>query len=144
MSGSNINDFVLYHVRIFRRAYIWNTCMCKGKDDKEKLSQTVQELIIINAVTTAVVYLAFFISLAVVPKFNAQKELLIVVSISILLNTMGIQWLYNALEQYSYITLCSLGFKFLGMVLMFAMIHSPDDYLKYGAISALSSYGSGI
>lgn len=116
----------------------------KVRDDKEKLSQTVQELIIINAVTTAIIYLAFFTSLMIVPKFNAQKEVLIVVSISIVLNTMGIQWLYNALEQYSYITVCSLGFKFLGMIFMFAMIHSPDDYLKYGVISAFSSYGSGV
>lgn len=114
------------------------------RDDKAKLSQTVQELLIINAVTTAVIYMIFFGCLAVVPKFNGQKEFLMVVSISIILNTMGMQWLYNALEQYSYITVCSLSFKVLGIILMFAMIHSPDDYLKYGAISAISSYGSGI
>ena len=46
------------------------------RDDKAKLSQTVQELLIINAVTTAVIYMIFFGCLAVVPKFNGQKELL--------------------------------------------------------------------
>lgn len=116
----------------------------KVRDNKEKLSQTVQELLIINGITTALMYIAFFISLSVVPKFGEQKEVLLMVSISIVLNTMGVQWLYSALEKYSYITLCTLVFKILGIVLMFAFIHKPEDYILYGGISAIASYGSGI
>ncbi len=116
----------------------------KVRDDREKLSATVQELLIINGITTAVIYVAFFLSLAVIPKFNEQRILLTVVSFSIVLNTMGIQWLYSALEQYSYITFCALGFKVVGLVLMFAFVHSPEDYIIYGAVSAFASYGSGI
>lgn len=116
----------------------------KVRDNKEKLSQTVQELLIINGITTALMYIAFFISLSVVPKFGEQKEILIMVSVSIVLNTMGGQWLYSALEKYSYITLCTLVFKILGIVLMFAFIHKPEDYILYGGISAIASYGSGI
>lgn len=116
----------------------------KVRDDKEKLSATVQELLIINGITTAIIYILFFGSLMIVPKFAVQKELLMVVSFSIVLNTMGAQWLYSALEQYSYITLCAVGFKIVGIVLMFALVHSPSDYIIYGAISALASYGSGI
>lgn len=114
------------------------------RDDKEKLSATVQELLIINGITTAIIYVIFFLSLSIVPKFTAQKELLVVVSFSIVLNTMGMQWLYSALERYSYITTCALCFKVLGIVLMFAFVHSPADYIIYGAISALASYGSSI
>lgn len=116
----------------------------KVRDDKEALSQTVQELLIINGVTTVLMYITFFLSLAIVPKFGEQKEVLLMVSISILLNTMGVQWLYSALEKYSYITMCTLGFKVLGVVLMFALIHKPEDYIIYGGISAIASYGSGI
>lgn len=116
----------------------------KVRDNKEKLSATVQELLIINGITTALIYVIFFLSIAVIPKFTVQKELLVIVSFSIVLNTMGVQWLYSALEQYTYITVCALGFKLLGIVLMFAFVHSPEDYIVYGAISAVASYGSGI
>lgn len=116
----------------------------KVRDDRDKLSATVQELLIINTVTTTLIYVLFFLSLTIVPKFNEQRELLAIVSFSIILNTMGVQWLYSALEQYSYITFCALGFKLLGLVLMFAFVHSPGDYMIYGAISALASYGSSI
>lgn len=116
----------------------------KVRDDREKLSQTVQELLIINGITTAIMYVAYFLSLAVVPKFAQQKEILTVVSIAIVLNTMGVSWLYSALERYTYITLCTVAFKVLGVVLMFTFIHKPEDYILYGGVSAIASYGSGI
>lgn len=116
----------------------------KVRDDREKLSQTVQELLIINGITTFIMYIAYFLALFIVPRFYEQKEILLVVSISILLNTMGVQWLYSALEKYSYITACTVFFKILGVIFMFALIHSPEDYIIYGGISAIASYGSGI
>lgn len=114
------------------------------RDDKEKLSTTAQELLIISSIMTGITYLIFFLCLFLVPEFAEQKGLLIASSISILLNTMGVQWLFSALERYTYITLCALAFKLLGLVMMFAMVHSPEDYIIYGAVSALASYGSGI
>lgn len=116
----------------------------KVREDRKKLSQTVQELLIINCITTAIMYAAYFLSLAVVPKFAQQKEILTMVSIAIVLNTMGVSWLYSALEQYTYITVCTVIFKILGVVLMFALIHKPEDYILYGGVSAIASYGSGI
>lgn len=116
----------------------------KVRDDKEQLSQTVQELLIINGATTVIMYIAFFMSLVYIPKFSGQKEILTVTSIAIVMNTMGVNWLYSALEKYSYITLCTMGFKVLGIIMMFALVHSPEDYIIYGGISAFASYGSGI
>src|SRR5699024_467638 len=71
----------------------------KVRDNKEKLSQTVQELLIINGITTAVMYVVYFLALAMIPRFSQEKEILMIVSIAIVLNTMGISWLYSALEQ---------------------------------------------
>lgn len=112
------------------------------RDDKEELSRTVQELLIISAVTTALTYLAFFVLLFFVPKFAAQKELLMIMAVSIGLTTFGVQWLYNALEQYSYITACALIFKLIGMALMFLFVKEPADYLVYGVIYVIANFGS--
>lgn len=112
------------------------------RDDKEKLSQTVQELLIISAITTALTYLVFFVMLFTVPKFAVQKELLMVVGISIGLSTIGVQWFYNALEQYSYITACAIVFKLIGLLLMFLLVKKPEDYLVYGFVYVVGSFGS--
>ncbi len=112
------------------------------RDDKEKLSQTVQELLLISAITTVITYVVFFVLLFVVPKFAAQRELLLVVSLSIGLTSIGVQWFYNALEQYSYITTCAIVFKLIGLVLMFVFVKNPDDYIVYGLVYVIGSFGS--
>ena len=48
------------------------TC-AKVRDDKEELSNTVQELMIINTVTMALTYIAFLILVFLVPQFAEEK-----------------------------------------------------------------------
>lgn len=112
------------------------------RDNREELSRTVQELMIINTVTTVLTYAAFLILLAVVPKFAAERELLLVNSVSLILNVIGVSWLYSALEEYGYIASRTLIFKVISIVFMFLMVKSPDDYIIYGAISVFAGGGS--
>ena len=112
------------------------------RDNREELSRTVQELLIINTVTTVLTYAAFLILLAVVPKFAAERELLLINSVSLFLNVIGVSWLYSALEEYGYIASRTLIFKVISIVFMFLMVKSPDDYIVYGAISVFAGGGS--
>ncbi|WP_333813964.1 oligosaccharide flippase family protein, partial [Muricomes intestini] len=59
-----------------------------------------------------------------------------------LLNVIGVNWLYSALEQYSYITAATMAFKILSIVLMFAFVRTPKDYVIYGGITVFASAGS--
>ena len=118
---------------------------CAGvRDDKKGLSQTVQEIFLINAAMTLLVCLVFALCLAFVPKFQDDRVLFLVCGISLLFNLVGMEWLYKALEQYQYITFHSIAFKALSVVLMFAMIRSQEDYLQYGFLTIFASVGSNI
>lgn len=119
------------------------TC-AKVRDDKEELSNTVQELMIINTVTMALTYIAFLILVFLVPQFAEEKTLLFINSISMVLNVIGVTWFYNAIEQYAYITVCSISFKLASIVLMFLLVKSPEDYVQYGAITVFAASGSYI
>lgn len=112
------------------------------RDDKEKLSRTVQELLIISGIVTVLVYIVFFVLLHLIPEFMEEREILIVCSASIGLSTIGVQWFYNALEQYSYITTCSISFKLIGVILMVLFVKKPEDFVIYGGIFVVGSYGS--
>lgn len=114
------------------------------RDNKKELSKTVQELLIINTVTTVFAFAVFLISLFIIPKFSEQKTLLLINSISLWLNVIGVNWLYSALEQYSYITMRSLVFKVISIILMFWLVRQSGDYIVYGAISVLASAGSNV
>ena len=116
----------------------------KVRDDKEKLSRIVHELLMINMIMVLISYVAFGLSLFAVPRFARDKELLLVISITILLNAMGVEWLYKALEKYSYITIRSVVFKLIALVAMFALIHDESDYIIYGAITIFAASASNV
>lgn len=119
------------------------TC-AKIRDNKKLLSKIVQELLILNIITVIIAYVIFLFSVAAIPKFNQDKALLMVMGISILLNAMGTEWLYKALEQYSYITIRSVIFKFVALFAMFLLIHDSSDYIVYGGITIFAASASNI
>ena len=116
----------------------------KVRDNKKELSKTVQEILIINTVTTALTFIAFLLSLFLIPSFAGQKEILLVNSTALILNLMGVTWLYSALEQYAYITIRTLAFKIISIVLMFLLVKNVDHYVTYAAISVFAGAGSNV
>lgn len=114
----------------------------KCRDDKDKLSKCTHELLFINLITTTLTYFIFIIMLFAVPKFKNDKTLFLIMSSSIILNALGMEWLYKAIEEYSYITIRSVLAKLLSVVLMFLFVKSPGDYLFYGFLTIVSSVGS--
>ena len=136
---------VVYYFSMFAQLGIptYGISACaRVRDDKKKLSQTVQEIMLINAAMTVIVYTVFAGALFTVPRLSAEKPLLLITGLTVLFNTIGVEWLYKALEQYSYITTVSILFKIVSVVAMFAFVHSPDDYVIYGGISIIAASGS--
>ena len=114
------------------------------RDDRQALTRTAQELLIINLIMTALSYMALFLALLFVPRLRAERTLYLLVSLSMIFNTIGMEWLYKALEQYTYITVRSIAFKIVALIAMFVLIHSREDYVIYGGITILASSASGI
>lgn len=112
------------------------------RDDKEKLTRTAQELLIINLITSLISYTALIIMLFITPKLREEKTLLIVISLTIILTTIGVEWLYKALEKYVYITIRSIIFKFIALIGMFLLIHKQSDYVVYGGITLFAASAS--
>lgn len=116
----------------------------KVRDNKEELSRTVQEILIINLVLTVFVYIVYFWAVMNVGKMHDEVMLYRIMGLTIILNVIGVDWLYRGLEQYSYITIRSIAFKFLALLLMFLFVHEKSDYVVYGAITMVAGTGSNI
>lgn len=114
----------------------------KVRDDKHLLSKTAHELLIINLVMTVISYVALAGALIFVPRLREDRLLYIVVSLTIFFTTIGMEWLYKALEQYTYIALRSIIFKAVALLAMFLLVHEKKDYVIYGGISILASSAS--
>lgn len=114
------------------------------RDDKEKLNKFANQVFSINIIATIISYILLFILLIVVSKFHEYTTLLIILSLQIMFKTIGIEWLYSAYEDYVYITVRSIIFQLLSLILLFACVHSTNDIYIYAIISVLSSVGSNI
>lgn len=114
------------------------------RDDRAELSRTVLELLVILACSTTMVFAVYLACLFTVPKMNAQFGLFALFGLGIWLSSFGVEWFYQALEQYEYITVRSVCFKLLALVLMFAFVRQRGDYAIYGLIVVVAGYGSNM
>lgn len=113
--------------------------VAKVRDNREKLTKTVHELLLISAATSLLAYIILFICIPTIPRIAAEKPLYYIMSTNIFLNCIGMEWMYRGLEQYTYITVRSIIFKFIALVAMFLFIHEQQDYVIYGVTSIVAS-----
>ncbi len=116
----------------------------KVRNDKEKLSKLVHELLIINMIATVITYLLLFIYITVQGNLNNNKDILLIMSVTILFTTLGVEWFYNAFEEYKYITMRSITMQLVSLVLLFVTVKTKNDFINYSILLVLSSVGSNV
>ncbi|MDG2960980.1 flippase [Bisgaard Taxon 10/6] len=114
------------------------------RDNKEKLSKTVQEILAINLFLMIFVYILYFLGIYFVPEMRAEKNLFLISGLNILFTIVGVEWLYKGIEQYFYIMLRSIIFKLIAFILIFICVKTPEDYSIYAFIIIFATVGSGV
>lgn len=97
------------------------------------------EIFSLNMLTTGISYAVLFILLLTVPKFRDYRAVILIQSMTIILTTLGVEWVNTVYEDFLYITIRSIAVQVLCMAALFLFIHKPEDYLKYACISVMSS-----
>lgn len=116
----------------------------KFRDEKKEFSQFASEIFSINIISTVIAYLLLFLCIAIVPKFQSYTIVILVFSIEIAFTTLGTEWVFSIFEEYTYITIRSIFFKIISIVLLFILVREPDDYIIYAGITVFSNAGSNI
>lgn len=116
----------------------------KLRDDRNGLSSFVQEIFAINLITTVIAYILFFWAVLNIRSLTEYREVLLITSITIGFSTLGIEWLYGALEEYQYITVRTGIFQVISIIMLFLLVKDTDDYLQYAAITIFAVVGSNI
>lgn len=140
---SSILQYFSYIATLGIPAYGLREC-AKIRENKEKLSQIIQELLIINICSTILAYLLLLIFLMNIVQLREYKSLFAVMSTYIFFNMIGLEWLYQALEEYAYITKRSIFFKVLSIILTFVLIQDKNDVLWYGFLTVFTNSASYI
>ena len=66
------------------------------RDNKEELSKTVHEILLINLITTMLVIFTYLVMVITIPKFAEESTLFYINGVNILLNMFGVNWFYQA------------------------------------------------
>lgn len=116
----------------------------KYRNQKEKIEEFTSQVFSINIIATIVAYLLLFLSLVIFKNLNNYVTCILIFSLQILFTTLGTEWIYTIYEDYAYITIRSIAFNILSIILLFILVRKPSDYLWYATITVLAAVGSNI
>lgn len=111
----------------------------KYQSNQKKYSQTFWELFIINSISTFICTLAYVIFILSSGYFVNDKNLYMVVGISLFFNYLQIDWFYQGIEEYKYIAVRSVIIKFVFLFALFIFVKKESDIIPYALITVLGT-----
>ena len=116
----------------------------KYRKNKKKITQFSSEVFTINICSTVIAYVLLVLCLIIFPKIHKYYLCILIFSLQIFFTTIGTEWIYQIYEDYTYITIRSIIFQIVSVILLFIFVREPQDYLNYAAITVFSAVGSNV
>lgn len=116
----------------------------KYRDNKARINEFASQIFSLNMIATIIAYILLLLSLIIFKNLHNYVSCILIFSIQILFTTLGTEWIYTIYEDYAYITVRSIIFKIISIVLLFLLVRKPEDYLIYAAITVFSAVGSNL
>ena len=113
------------------------------RNDKKKIEEFASQMFTINLVTMVIGYVLSAV-LLIIPMFKEYRWLLVIFSSSMLLTTLGVDWLFNIYEDYVYIAIRTVIFQVISIILLVVFVRDESDYLQYAAIIVFANVGTNI
>ena len=116
----------------------------KFRDDKCALDRIVKELLTLTLISTVIVGGLYFGSALFIPSLSRYRVLLFISGLSIIFNTLGAGWYFNAMEHYGYIATRTIVVKVLSLLALLLFVHSPNDVSIYVMVTVLGVSGANL
>ncbi len=114
------------------------------RDNEEKLSAFVAEVFSFNLLTTFVSYLLLILLMIFSEKLKAYNLYILVLSLTILFGTLGVNWINSVFEDYLYLTVRYIIIQALSIVLLFLFVKTEKALLAYTAINVFARSGGDV
>lgn len=116
----------------------------KLNNDPKKLGTFCSEVFTTNIITTIISYLLLIVCVFALPNLQEYSNLIFILSISICLTTLGVEWINVIFEDYWIITIRSIVVQLINIVLLFFVVKTENDYYHYACLIVLTSGIVGI
>lgn len=114
------------------------------RNNKEDISEFCSEVFSINLISTLISYGILAVSLFFLPSLHDDALIIMILSVSICFTTLGCEWVFNIYEEFWYITIRTILFQILSVILMFVFVKNKHSLIQYALITVLATSGANI
>ena len=143
----NFSNSIISYFMLIAALGISNYAVREGakyRNNKRKINQFANEVFTINACSAIVSYVCLFICLITFSKLHSYLICILIYSIQIGFSVISVDWLFTIYEDFVYITIRSILFQIISILLLFVFVRHSNDYLNYAAITVFSAVGSNV
>lgn len=103
--------------------------VAKYREDKKHLSILVSQLVSIGAITTILVTILFLLSVALIGQLTENYIVFLVSGFALYLSPIKVNWFFQGIEEFGYITLRSLITSVISLICLFVFVRDKDDLI---------------
>lgn len=109
--------------------------IARNRDSKSKLSNSFWNLLLIQFIFSIISFVVYLIIILNINSFESEIYLYISMLTMIILSIFSIDWFYQGIEEYGYITIRNIVVKVISIIMIFFMIKNKEDYVVYALIN---------
>lgn len=118
--------------------------IARQSDDRRKYTEVFSSLFTINCILSAVVVAVLCVLTFCVPFFSPYKDYILVGIGKIVFNLFLIEWFFQGLQEFKFITLRSVGVRFLYVIAVLLLVRDESDTLTYFALMCATTVVGGV
>lgn len=118
--------------------------VAKHRDDVKSRDKITIEILLLSILLCIGGYIIVFLIANFVPQIHSQSALFYILSLTIVFNTIGVNWFYQAVEDFKFITIRALIIRTFSAAALFLFVKSSSDLLIYGLIIVGSTVGNNV
>lgn len=109
--------------------------IAQNSTNPEKRNMVFNSLVSLHIIMSVVVLVAYFTCIYMVPSLSADKKLYWVGGGKIIANIFLVEWLFQGMQDFRYVTIRSLLVRSLYVISVFLLVKKADDYDTFFYIS---------
>ena len=115
-----------------------------NRENPNRISEIFSSVFTIKMLLFGFSGLIFFVIVSVVPIFKDNLILFVVTFLSVLGTALFPLWFYQGIERMKYILIISVSVRFVTTILIFVIVNTESDFIKYAGLNTLTQFVIGI
>lgn len=118
--------------------------VARFRDDIKVRNHCTMEIASLSFILCLIGYLIVAILCFSVPRIQEHTDLFLILSLTIVFTAIGVNWFYQAIEEFKFITVRAIFFRIFAALCLFIFVHSPQDLLMYCCCMVSLAVGNNI